>query len=160
MDILIGSYFGDKKVVKKNIINFRKIENVILKTETDVTNPVFIFDIRNEDSSQPDISVFKDINYVHWYKMDRYYFCKVVFNGVLVEFHCTLDRRKTWQNTILNSNQYVERQENVYNKNLFDSEIPLESKKGSRMYVFPTKVGDSTETSRNYVLTTNGKVSE
>lgn len=158
MDVGLYTTFDDKKVCDKEIFFFDKLEHVILKESTSVVNPVFILDMRDIVGDMPDISQFKNANYLHWWKMNRWYYCEVIFNGTLVEFHCTLDPRQTWRYTIKGSTQYVERQENQFNRQLFDSEIPLEPKKRVSIYKFPTKVGDSTETSRNYVLITNGKV--
>lgn len=157
MDLDVGTYKGDKRVCNKSMSNVQRVNNVRLLEDTNVLTPVFLINFADMKGIQPDIANFADVNYVHWFKMKRWYYCNVIFNGQLIELHCELDARKTWCNTIKNSTQFVDRQENKFNKNLFDQNLPLSSKKGINVYKFPTKVGDSTETSRNYVLITNGK---
>lgn len=159
MDIGIGTTTVDRRNIVKDYTEVTRLNGVRLgQNSTSVINPVFIFNMVQDKSNPIDIDFFSDINYVHWFKMHRFYYCEIVFNGTLVEIHCTLDPRRTWMDTIRNSRQYVTRQEKKWNKQLFDSEIPLESKKVVNIYKFPNKVGDSTETSRNYILITNGKV--
>lgn len=153
MDLGVGITSVDHRAVVKDYSEIFRFENVVLKDDTSVQSPVFLLDFGSMD-----ISELSDINYVHWFKMKRfYYIIDKVFNGQCVELHCQLDARRTWMETIRNSTQFVNRQERTFNKQLFDAEIPIESMKKQTMYVFPNAVGDSTPESRNYVLVTNGK---
>lgn len=156
VDIGIGISRVDHKCVVKGYEEVSRLTGVRLLEECSLTSPVFLIDM-----GRVDIDVFSNINYLHWFKMKRFYYVNdITFTGGLVNIHCTLDCRRTWMNTIRNSTQYVDRQEKKYNKMLFDNELPLQSDKNKNVYVWNKNVGDSTKTSRNYVLITNGKVEE
>lgn len=152
MDIGIGFVQGDNKEVNKNYTELTRVSGVKLMEGTNVVNPVFIFAL----SSMMDDNL--RYNYLRWFKADRWYYIdNIVFNGALVELHCTVDMRMSAKKTIKQSTQFVDRQENTFNKQLFDAEIPLESKPVTNVYRWNKDVGDSTETTVNYVLITNGK---
>lgn len=152
LDIGIGTTTVDKRCVDKQYVEKMRLEGVILKANTNATNPTFVFNV-----GAVDVGDLADVNYVHWFKMKRFYYCEVVFVGSLVELRCVLDPRRTWAKTIRQSEQFVDRQEKKFNKQLFDSEIALENGRDVSMIQFPTLVGDSTAVSRNYILMTNGK---
>lgn len=80
-----------------------------LKENTSVENPIFILDV-----------VDPDINYI--IALGHYYYITdiVIVNNDIAEYHCKNDALATHRETILDSNQYVER---CATKDYWDTEI-------------------------------------
>lgn len=100
------------------------VTNVIFKDDDtlDITNPKIILSMDSE--------ITKNVcyNYVKIAKLGRYYYIRKITteNGLMV-FECEVDPLQSFHSDIRDSKQYVIRSENINNKMIVDSLLPLHS---------------------------------
>lgn len=159
MDIGLGTYKGEKNQVSKTWEITNKIENVILKEDTNVVQPTFVFSF----PQGTDISDFNKYNYLQWYKMGRYYFIddmRIGGAGRLLEVVCKEDFLVSWRNSIKGSTQYVDRQENRFSRKIVDEKQAYYTNTKTSYFMSDKKISNVKETEYNYVLITSGKKKE
>lgn len=108
--------------------------------------------------------MFPDANYVYIPIFKRYYFIRNItsIRTGLWRIECEVDVLMTYKTGILGLDAYVARQENDYNNELIDNQLPCE--KQSEILVFDPSDGydtgtfnnQLTDTAHNFVLTVVG----
>lgn len=159
MDIGLGTYSGEKNQVSKTWSISNKIENVILKDDTNLIEPTFVFTF----PTGTDISDFNQYNYVQWYKMGRYYFIDDFLmggGGKLLHVKCKEDVLVSWRNSIKQSTQYVDRQENKYSRKIIDKNQVYYTYNNVAYYKSNKEISNVSETDYSFVLITSGKAKE
>lgn len=114
-----------------------EIENVrfIEGNALDILNPSILLDIGTE------ISTCATFNYCKIPKFDRYYFIeKISTEGGLVRIDCKCDVLMSHKKDILNSTQYILRNENLRSPYLVDNQVPIRSDKRLHQTVFGNPV--------------------
>lgn len=118
MQIVLGAYYGDNRVVAKTFQQHETI-NATIKQPFDLLKPTFI------------LSYFKNItnrNYLYCVDYDRYYYIDsfTFISGGRMEINCHIDILKTYQSSINNmTNIHVVRNENIGKNIITDNKLPL-----------------------------------
>lgn len=138
--------------VKKTLKGKKTIENVIFKDDNslDILNPTIVIRLTTE------ITDYTKYNYCRIGKFARYYYISSISTkGGLVELRCKVDPLMSFSGDIIGSLQYVSRSENLENRYLVDSLLPISSKHLFTIQPFGLKAYD--ENCINVILETAGK---
>lgn len=136
-----------------------------------LSNPITLTGELKEESSiiSPSITIQRDerifnYNYCYIEKFHRYYSIKNIINrNPFFEIVMSVDVLETYKNDILESTQIIGRQENEFNLNLIDDEIPRYCEDYIDILKFgetPFNTSVTTETVNteyNYILIASGK---
>ena len=126
MKIILYSMTSDRRKIGKQKAVLFELENVILKDNTSVINPTFIFN-RKKPLNNESIPNYFTCNYIYSYGTNKYYFVNDIrmINASSLEFICTVDVLETYKNNILSLTTLIERQENIYSPYIVDNELKL-----------------------------------
>lgn len=151
----------DKNTDKDNPI--LQVYNVRFKEDNtlNIVNPIIIF-APTDGSPNASLDDWKDIvecakfNYFYIPKFERFYFIQnMKTSGGLIEITGKCDVLNSFKNDILNSEQFILRQQNKRSKYLSDSHIPVRSDHKYYMKTFGDNVDD--KTCSRMILITTGK---
>ena len=120
MRVILYNNKSVNNVVNKQIVRIKNMSNVIIKENSSIINPVFIIkNVTNQKIIKTN-SLFSD-------DFNRYYYINniVAINGGMFELHCSVDVLYTYKNEIKKLTTLIDRQENVYNNYIVDTELPL-----------------------------------
>lgn len=119
-NVIFYSNKADKRVVNKgNYITRLDLKKGNFRNEIDLSNPVF----------RVQLDYVPTFNYCYIDSFNRYYYItniKCIINN-LYEISCDIDVLMTYKSYILNSTQYVSRQEKEYNEFLIDDMVTFKS---------------------------------
>lgn len=155
MNIILYKNTAPPNVVNKfsKLKNAREVEAVrfLEKGSLDILNPSILLNLGSEVS---DAGTF---NYCYIPKFKRYYFViGVSTEGGLIRIDCKVDVLYSHMKDILNSNQYIIRQETKNNSPyLEDNMLPIRSDHGYVMKPFGNYVDD--RTCGRIIMATTGK---
>ena len=126
MKIILYSMTSDKRKIGKIKARLFDLDNVVLKDETSVVNPTFVFN-RKKPQQNELLPNYFSCNYIYSYGTKKYYFVNDIRmkNASALEFICTEDVLETYKNEILSLTTLIERQENVYSPYIIDNELKL-----------------------------------
>ena len=147
----------DKRKVNKTLNNGTEFQNVHLKDDCTIENPVFKLTGINENGKP------KKFNYVYSPYFDRYYFINpdgIKFcTGGIVEISCHVDVLYTYRTNINASSATIVRQKNKFFKNnqqkngiFFDSNYPIRAD----VTCYDDPIGEVASGELKYYLTVNG----
>ena len=148
----------DKQTDKDNPI--LAIENVRFKEEKalNITNPVIVFAPTQNTTLDDwnDIVESAKFNYFYIPKFERFYYIQnISTNGGLIEIEGKCDVLNSFKYDILNSTQYIVRQQNKRSAYLSDTMLPIRSDHKYYMKTFGRNVDD--KTCSHVILITTGK---
>lgn len=117
MQVNLYNNLSDKKVVNKNIQLTEGYPNAKAKTERSIIDPIITI-----TSSTPPTS-----NYAYIERYGRYYYITNIryISGDIWELDMHCDVLMSFKNAIKNCSGIVERQENDYNLNIRDNNLPV-----------------------------------
>ena len=117
MKIVLYSMTSDKRKIGKTKAKLFELDNVVMKDNTSVVNPTFIFNRKKTRQNEILPNYFK-CNYIYSYGTKKYYFVSDIrmINGSALEFICVEDVLETYKKNILSLTTLIERQENLYVK--------------------------------------------
>lgn len=155
MTIKLYKCDDDVRTVNKSLSNPFGVNDVHLKDDTSLLNPVFCF--------HPDPSTYllfpeksRQLNYLYAETLGRYYFIKdITYSQQMCYLHCEIDPLMTWKDELLEREMFVARQGNIaYTKDgresaianilLPDDFIPVQANRKMDM------MGDGSEKSTNF----------
>lgn len=117
LKIILYENSSDNRVVNKLITNEEEVLGCVLKQNTSVQRPSIILRL----SGYNDVNDYTRFNYMYIPSFDRYYYITDItfLQGKNVQFDCKVDVLMSFQKSIYESTQYVERQEDISNCNLY-----------------------------------------
>lgn len=118
---------NNNKVVNKGYkLETYKVLNGTFRDSVNILNPVF--QIQNDE--------VPDCNYCYIADFRRYYYIDTItcVRTGLYEIECSVDVLYTYKDNILNSEQYISRQENEYNELLVDNMVTFDNKSTYTIY--------------------------
>ena len=126
MKIILYSMTSDKRKIGKTKARLFELDNVVLKDDTSVVNPTFVFN-RKKPQQNELLPNYFNCNYIYSYGTKRYYFVNDIrmLNGSELEFICVEDVLETYRNEILSLTTLIERQENLYSPYILDNELRI-----------------------------------
>ena len=150
MTIKLYKYHGDNRKIEKSLDLVQTISNATVVETMDIINPVIILEV---DQTFASVISF---NYIYIQDLKRYYYVnniEIMSNGY-IKIQCHVDVLKTYSNDILNSTQYVKRQQHKCTVQLADSEYNIKSNRNLTIKNF----GDTIiQPNNDFILTTFGK---
>lgn len=150
MTIKLYKYNGDSRKVNKTLNSVQTISNANVITSMNIIDPVIVLDM---DMAFDAIGSF---NYIYIADLKRYYFVtniEILENGFL-KVYCHIDVLKTYATDILNSTQYIKRQEHKCTFQLADSEYNIKANRNLTIKNFGSEIIQPNE---YFILTTFGK---
>ena len=126
MKIILYSMTSDKRKIGKTKARLFELDKVVMKENTSVINPTFVFNRKKPQENEILPSYFS-CNYIYSYGTKKYYFVNDIrmSNASALEFVCTEDVLETYKNNILSLTTLIERQENIYSPYIVDNELKL-----------------------------------
>ena len=126
MKIVLYSMTSDKRKIGKTKAKLFELDNVVMKDDTSVVNPTFIFNRKKPRQNEILPNYFK-CNYIYSYGTKKYYFVSDIrmINGSALEFICVEDVLETYKKNILSLTTLIERQENLYSPYILDNELKI-----------------------------------
>ena len=126
MKIILYSMTSDKRKIGKTKAQLFELDKVVMKEDTSVINPTFVFNRKNPQLNEILPNYFS-CNYIYSYGTEKYYFVNDIrmSNASALEFICTVDVLETYKNNILSLTTLIERQENIYSPYIVDNELKL-----------------------------------
>lgn len=108
MNLGLGYITNATNCLYKDYTELFRIENVDLKENTSIENPVFRLNMQGNISKVSDIT---RLNYLHWFQSGRYYFIDDIkfLRGKAVEISCRVDVLYSFREDIKESKQFTER---------------------------------------------------
>lgn len=145
MNIILYKITDPKIKLVKSLGTGKSIA-VQIKNPTNFLNPEFT--VQKSDVI--------DYNYMYVESFKRYYFYDPpsTQNSDIVTIKGNVDALMTYQSQIKNTGAIVERQQNLYNLYLADSQVPDYAYKRVQTKIFPNNV---INTNQQFVLITNGR---
>ena len=150
MTIKLYKYNGDNRKVDKDLNIVQTISNANVITSMNIIDPVIVLDM---DMS---FDAIRSFNYIYITDLKRYYYVtniEILENGFL-KVYCHIDVLKTYSSDILNSTQYIKRQEHKCTFQLADSEYNI---KANRNLTIKNFGSDIIQPNEYFILTTFGK---
>ena len=139
---------NNNKVVNKGYkLETYKVLNGTFRDSVNILNPVF--QIENDE--------VPECNYCYIADFRRYYYIDTItcIRTGLYEIECSVDVLYTYKDSILNSEQYISRQENEYNELLQDSYVTFKDDYYYRIYFKPIEEFDYAIYDTDYNSKTN-----
>ena len=126
MKIVLYSMTSDKRKIGKTMARILELDNVVMKEDTSVINPTFVFN-RKKPRENEILPKYFSCNYIYSYGTKKYYFVNDIrmSNASALEFVCTEDVLETYKNKILSLTTLIERQENLYSPYILDNELKI-----------------------------------
>ena len=126
MKIVLYSMTSDKRKIGKTMARILELDNVVMKEDTSVINPTFVFN-RKKPRENEILPKYFSCNYIYSYGTKKYYFVNDIrmSNASALEFICTEDVLETYKNKILSLTTLIERQENLYSPYILDNELKI-----------------------------------
>ena len=126
MKIVLYSMTSDKRKIGKTMARIIELDNVVMKEDTSVINPTFVFN-RKKPRENEILPKYFSCNYIYSYGTKKYYFVNDIrmSNASALEFICTEDVLETYKNKILSLTTLIERQENLYSPYILDNELKI-----------------------------------
>lgn len=121
ISLRLGNTSDDFRVLNKNITLSHTV-NCRIKGDCDIENPTFILNASN---------AYLNCNYAYVPAWDKYYFISsppTVSEGGTMEIRCTEDVLMSWKYTILDSGQFIARNEYDFNASIPDGMLPTTTK--------------------------------
>ena len=150
MTIKLYKYNGDSRKVNKTLNSVQTISNANVILSMNIIDPIIVLDI------DMDFNAINSFNYIYITELKRYYFVtniEILENG-FIKIYCHIDVLKTYADDILNSTQYIKRQENKCTFQLADSQYNIKANRNLTIKNF----GDVIIQPNSYfILTTFGK---
>lgn len=158
MDLKLYKTTDDKRVVNKTLTDVKNsitgsndntVSGVILKEDTSIIAPTFIF-------SGLSIDELPAFNYIYFPKMARYYFVNDVriSTGKRIEVDCSEDVLYTYRKDIKELSPIIARQEALKNDDLPDDLLPLYAEQDAT-----SKILGTIPKAYSVILTTSGSTS-
>ena len=150
MTIKLYKYNGDNRKVDKDLNIVQTISNANVITSMNIIDPVIVLDM---DMS---FDAIRSFNYIYIADLKRYYYVtniEILENGFL-KVNCHIDVLKTYASDILNSTQYIKRQEHKCSFQLADSEYNIKANRNLTIKNFGNEIIQPNE---YFILTTFGK---
>ena len=124
MKIILYSMTSDKRKIGKAKAKLFELDNVVMKEDTSVINPTFVFNRKKPQQNENLPNYFK-CNYIYLRGIKKYYFVNDIRmnNASALEFVCTEDVLETYKKNILSLTTLIERQENLYSPYILDNEL-------------------------------------
>lgn len=126
MQVIFYKTTDDPRKMNKRLTKLFEQGQFHLKDNTSILTPTILVSRELIEGNVGNSNKFNQINYCHIPYFDRYYFVgnPVLQSGAIYEMPCTVDTLYTYRNHIGNIQTYIERQENVYNPYMQDSQLP------------------------------------
>ena len=126
MKIVLYSMTSDKRKIGKTKARILVLDNVVMKENTSVINPTFVFN-RKKPRENEILPNYFSCNYIYSYGTKKYYFVNDIrmSNASALEFICTEDVLESYKNKILSLTTLIERQEKVYSPYIVDNELKV-----------------------------------
>ena len=126
MKIVLYSMTSDKRKIGKTMAKILELDNVVMKENTSVINPTFVFN-RKKPRENEILPNYFSCNYIYSYGTKKYYFVNDIrmSNASALEFICTEDVLESYKNKILSLTTLIERQEKVYSPYIVDNELKV-----------------------------------
>lgn len=143
MQVTLYKNMSDNRVVNKSLTTIGTYNNVHLKDDTDVANPVFIFDATFN---------LNNINYIYAPTLGRYYYIdNVTLSQQRQLVSCHVDVLMTYKTYLLSKSAIIGRSTNKFNAYQIDGDIPMINSNEITITNFPN--GFSSE---SLILTVSG----
>lgn len=137
MRLLTYKNLSGNDVVSKKLTLLNEYEEIFLKEDCDMLNPIF-------EISQDELENSQDINYVYVPKFARYYFAHVkAKTGGIFEIQCEVDVLRSFRSDIRESTQLVTRQEKKISPYLVDNLRILNANSEVILENFGQKISDN-----------------
>lgn len=153
LKIILYENSSDNRVVNKLIEFEQEVTGCVLKQNTSVQRPSIILNL----SGYNDVNDYTRFNYMYIPSFDRYYYITDItfLQGKNVQFDCKVDVLMSFQKSIYNSTQYVERQEDSANYNLYipDENFNFMANDNLEIHSIGTPI---IQNNTNFILTTVG----
>lgn len=153
LKIILYENSSDNRVVNKLIEFEEEVTGCVLKQNTSVQRPSIILNL----SGYNDVNDYTRFNYMYIPSFDRYYYITDItfLQGKNVQFDCKVDVLMSFQKSIYNSTQYVERQEDSANYNLYIPDENFNFMANDNLEIF--SIGTPIiQNNTNFILTTVG----
>ena len=126
MKIILYSMTSDKRKIGKSKAKLFELDNVVMKEDTSVISPTFVFNRKKPHQNEILPNYFK-CNYIYLCGIKKYYFVNDIRmnNASALEFICTEDVLESYKNKILSLTTLIERQENLYSPYILDNELKI-----------------------------------
>ena len=126
MKIVLYSMTSDKRKIGKTMARILELDNVVMKEDTSVINPTFVFN-RKKPRENEILPKYFSCNYIYSYGTKKYYFVNDIrmSNASALEFICTEDVLESYKKKILSLTTLIERQEKVYSPYIVDNELKV-----------------------------------
>lgn len=150
MTIKLYKYNGDSRKVNKELNSVQTISNANIISAMNIIDPVIILEM------DMTFDAIRSFNYLYITELKRYYYVnniEILENGFL-KISCHVDVLKTYATDILNSTQYIKRQENKCSVQLADSEYSIKANRNLTIKNFGNKI---IQPNNDFILTTFGK---
>lgn len=110
---------SDNRVINKSITLINTYPNAVFKDDTDVVNPVLIFDGSFN---------FNNINYIHIPSLNRYYYIGDITLSQRRQYvSCHIDVLMTYKNYLLNKTVILSRSASAFNTMQIDRDMPQDN---------------------------------
>lgn len=121
MTISLYENSSDNRVVNKELGFQLDVINVTLKQPTSIIQPSFIFSF----GAIAEVNEYTRFNYLYCKEFDRYYYITNMsfLQGKMIQFDCKVDVLMSFKNSILDTTQYIARQEYQRNDYIADEEF-------------------------------------
>lgn len=116
MQVTLYKNRSDNRVIDKSLTTIGTYSNVHLKDDTDVANPVFIFDANFN---------LNNINYIYAPTLGRYYYIdNVTLSQQRQLVSCHVDVLMTYKTYLLNKSAIIGRSTSKFNTYFVDNDMP------------------------------------
>lgn len=151
MTIKLFENSSDNRVVNKELGFPLDVENVTLKQPTNIINPSFIFSF----GTIADVNEYTRFNYLYCKDFDRYYYITNItfLQGKMIQFDCKVDVLMSFKNSILETTQYIARQE--YQRNDYIADESFNFQGNDQLETIPFGSNMIIDSNR-FILTTIG----
>lgn len=150
MTIKLYKYYGDNRKINKSLELIKTISSATVVESMDIIDPVIILEL---DSTFDSVISF---NYIYIQDLKRYYYVNniEIMNNGFLKIQCHVDVLKTYSKDILNSTQYIKRQQHKCSVQLADSEYNIKSNRNLTIKNFGDVI---IQPNNDFILTTFGK---